>query len=171
MAKSAKNDLTKILKKITDSFKDAVNPRTLKDLANEAIRLIVVRTRLGYGVKRELGSRAKLKSLSDRYVSYRLKNPRKLSTLTTARRSNLTFSGQMLDSMKVIRSQRGQVVIGPSGRRNDGHNNADIARWVTEQGRPFNNLSELEFNQLLRFYRRQFGDLLKNERLTFKPSK
>jgi hypothetical protein len=68
--------------------------------------------------------------------------------------------------MAITKSKDGQIIIGPTGNRNDTDaTNEDIARWNSERGRKFNRISQLEFNQLLRFYRKTFGDLLKKRDL------
>ena len=163
---SAKTDLKNFFTKLKRATRQAQSKPQLKSLALEAIRLITVRTRLGYGVEKPLGQRSKLRPLSPNYINFRSKSS-KLSSMTTAKRSNLTFTGQLIDSLDIITSKSGGVTIGPKGRRSDGESNANIAKFQAEQGRVFMNLSRLEFQQLLRFYRRQFGDLYRNERLTF----
>lgn len=165
-----KNDLSKFVRKIEVSLGKAMGANPMKALGREAVRLIVKRTRLGYGVDRDLGAKSRLKPLSARYVDWRQKNKRQLSGFTTPRRSNLTKTGQMLDSMTILETSKGRVVIGPSGARKGSRlSNQKVAEFVTKQGRPFNYLSELEFNQLVRYYRRTFGDLVRNQRLTFRP--
>ena len=39
--------------------------------------------------------------------------------------------------------------------------NEELAQFVTDNGRPFLELSTLDDKKLVRFYRRQFGDLLR----------
>lgn len=155
---SAKQDISKFFAKISKAIKEAVEPRALAPLAKFAIDLIVKRTRLGYGVKEDLGQKEKLKPLTRAYIEQRSKS--RLSAYTTASRSNLTRTGQMLESMRILEIKEGSVTIGMSGRRTDGHTNDQIAQFNAERGRPFNHLSQLEFQQVLREYRRTFGDLV-----------
>ena len=159
-----------------DDLLKLIGPKGLKNtarmraLGEAAIILIVRRTRLGKTYTRErvrvaldkIRDRPKrLAALSPNYVKFRKKNRRLLSRFTNPTRSGLTFTGEMLDSMRVKRASKGSVVIGPRGRRNE-----NLARWH-EAGagrlpaRPFNNLSVLEARQLQRFYRKMFGDLQK----------
>lgn len=160
-----KTNIKEVFENIRKRF-DKVVQKSLEPLGREAIRLIVVRTRLGYSVSRQGASRGRLKKLSPNYVKFRERFSR-LSSLTTAKRSNLTLTGQMLDSMEIIKISNRNVVIGPRGRRSDGTKNEDLARWVQKAGRPFLNISRTEQVQLIRFYRRTFGDLARSERLTF----
>lgn len=163
---AAKQDLTKFFNKIEKIIKDAVKPAALKPIGQFAVDIIVKRTRLGYGVKQNYGQKEKLKPLSKSYVEQRKKS--KLSAFTNPGRSNLTRTGQMLESMRVLTVQYGKVVIGLSGARNDSrYTNAQIAEFNEDRGRVFNKVSKLEFSQILREYRRQFGDLLSKRGLIF----
>ena len=161
---SAKNQLNSLFGKIQKTLNTAINKREMEFLAKEAIVIIVKRTRLGYGVRKNLGQREKLAPLSKGYIKQR-KDFRALSGLTRAARSNLTRTGQLLDSMKITSSRDGKVIIGPQGRRNDGEKNENIAGYQADQGRIFNKVSLKEFNQIQRIYRKQFGDLLRKKRL------
>lgn len=144
---------------------ESVKPEHLKALGDEAVRLITVRTRLGYGVDTPGAERQKLKPLSDAYIEMRRKSRGKLSGMTAPARSNLTFTGQMLESLKVI-AKRFSVSIEPSGQRDDGISNQDVAQSVTRFGRPFISLSRLEIKQLKRFYETMTGKLLRKRGLT-----
>ncbi|GEM_PF-2339785 len=169
---SARKDLGAFTDKLRKAVGNSAKQAALKPLGEEAVRLIVTRTRLGYGVTDDGQERARLKPLSSRWIAQRKRLDEEaaiLSQFTTTARSNLTFTGQMLDSMQVIRIAQGQIVIGPKGYRTDplsrGLSNEQVANYVAAAGRKFNNLSRLEQAQLVRFYRRKFGDLLRNERL------
>lgn len=168
---SAKQDLSKIVDRIRKATKAAISQKALRPLGDFAVGLVVVRTRLGYGVDTVGGERSKLKPLSSTWKSARAFYADRglLSGLTTVNRSNLTFTAQMLDSMQVVKAAAGSIVIGPRGYRVDplskGKSNEFVANAVAKGGRRFNNLSRLEIGQLTRFYRNTFGDLLRNERL------
>lgn len=163
----AQNDLSKFTGKIADLMRDAAKQDVLRPVALKAIELIQRRTRLGYGVPdgtNGTAEREKLKPLSERYIEARKKG--QLGDFATPKRSNLTFTGQLLASLDVIKLTRGSVVIGPTGSRRGGGTNAQVAKYVAEQGRQFLSLSRPEAEQLRRFYRNAFGDLLKNKRLS-----
>lgn len=148
-----------ILKKIEKSVKESIAKSTLKDVAEFATNLIVKRTRLGYGVDQELGQKKKLKKLSPKYIKSRSMFDG-LSDLTTPKRSNLTRTSQMLDSIRG-EVKGSKITIKPTGRRLDGKLNSDIARYNEMKSRIFMNISSLEFKQTVRFYRKTFGDLLR----------
>lgn len=154
-----------IINRISKTLDDIIAPPEMKDLGDYALTLIVKRTLLGYGVDENYGTKQKLKPLTPGYVKSRLKF-QKLSSKTTAKKSNLTRTGQLLDSMDVKVNKRGQLFIQPTGRRFDStESNVKIAEYQSIQGRTFNKVSELEFKQLLRYYRKTFGDLLNRKRL------
>jgi len=157
-------DLKKFFDKLTKQTKDAKSRSVYKFLADELIKIIVKRTRLGYGVDQNLGQRSKLKALSPRYVTARKKY---LDVDSTSRpgKSNLTLTGQMLRSMKIIKQDARSVTIGPTGLRREGDSNLDIAQYQEDMGRVFNRISVNEFNQIRRIYRKTFGDLLKKNKL------
>lgn len=160
---SVKVDVKKFTDRIERLLKEAVSPRTIRPIAEELTNIIVKRTRLGYGVKNNFGKREKLRAsgpgggFKPSYLKRRLRGP--LDSTTSPRKLNLTFTGQLLRSVSVIKAQEGKIVIGPTGNRDDGHTNEQIARYNADQGRIFLNVSDLEFKQILRLYRREFTDL------------
>lgn len=163
MSKATKK-LQDILKRISFTVKEAVNREALDSLGSFAVNVVVKRTRLGYGVNTQFAKKQRLAPLNPGYVKAR-KMFDGLSDLTTPKRSNLTRTGQMLDSIR--HKVRGtSVEIRPEGRRKDGKLNSDIAYYnaIGGKNRPprvFMNISELEYKQILRFYRKTFGDLLR----------
>lgn len=163
----AQNDLKNFTGKLQDLLRDAAKQDALRPLALKAIEIIQRRTRLGYGVPagtNGTAERFKLPPLSDRYIQRRKKA--RLGEFGSPARSNLTYSGQLLDSLGVIRIGQGSIVIGPTGTRRNGQSNAAVAGYVAAGGRPFLALSSPEAEQLRRYYRNVFGDLRKNRRLS-----
>ena len=128
-----------------------------------SVDIIVRRTRLGYGVDKELGPRSRLAGLSEKYIQKR--KGIRLDATTRPARSNLTNTGQMLRSMGFKVLEPGKLLIEPEGSRDDGYTNIQIAEFNADRGRVFNNVSNNEFLQILRFYKRNFTDLLKKVRL------
>jgi hypothetical protein len=173
----ARIKFNEIVKKIEKAVDDNLKVDALGRLGVEAVNLVRKRTRLGYGVPKNLGQRKKLEPLSPRYVERRSMFSN-LAAYTTPKKSNLTLTGQMLESLEatVVGST---VIIRPTGTRIDGKRNEDVARWNQEgaigQGkdgslwvrpeRIFMNISKNEYNQLLRFYRKTFGDLLRKRKV------
>ena len=141
-------DTSKLLKDIGrldhrfgELLKRTQDPKVLDDVAEEGARILVKRTRLGYGVD-ENRRKSALKPLSKRYVKKR-ETYRRLDPTTAPDKSNLTYTGQLLRS---VYAQKATVRI-PPGR------NSRVARDVAERGRPFFNFSEAERSQLKRYYK------------------
>lgn len=168
---SLKTDLDKIEKKLKDAIEKLKTPTRLQEIGDFSADLIRKRTRLGYGVDSTGSEKQKLKPLSDSYKQQRAgkisfitkkakrgnviipikpKQKPELSESTTASKSNLTNSGQMLDSIKAKVSTN-KVSIKPTGsRKNSLLNNLEVAEFVSKD-RPFNNLSNKEIKQLRDF--------------------
>jgi hypothetical protein len=165
MSDKVVRSLKKLFKKIEDTLDETIKREQMISLGNFTANLIRKRTRLGYGVDRQFGVKQKLKPLSPRYVSAR-KKFKDLSNATTPKKSNLTLTGQMLDSVKIIKAENGSIKIGPTGNRTDNSfSNLQIALFNQNKGRTFNRVSQLEGQQVLREFRRSFGDLLKKRKL------
>lgn len=167
MANSVKQ-FAKIIKKLEKSVKEAIDKSALVDVGRFARDIVVKRTRLGYGVDRDFAQKKRLARLSPNYVKRR-KMFDGLSQNTTPTRSNLTLTGQMLDSIE-SNVKRGIIEIKPTGRRTDGKRNEDIAIYNEQGGRNrpkriFMRISQLEFKQIVRFYRKTFGDLLRKRKV------
>ncbi len=158
---TAQNDLGKFFKGLKSATQTAVNKKAMDFLAKSAITIIVKRTRLGYGVKKDGGARFALSSIkwTDRYAKLRKSYP--LDSTTRPGKHNLTLTGQMLRSVRVLETTKDGVVIGPQGLRDDGKTNEDIAKWNAKRGRVFMNLSQNERGQLVRLFRREFTALMK----------
>jgi len=156
--------LNDIQKKYEKNFKEIVqvakSPQFLQPIAVIAADLIRKRTRLGYGVRGEGAERERLKALSPKYVDFRKKNPR-LSEFTTAKRSNLTFTGQLLDSLKGRTTTRGIVVYLDPRRVGSKLTNAQIKDYQEKQGRSFFYLSRTEIINVERVYRLKIIEELK----------
>lgn len=182
--KDFQKQFTKTINTIAGEVSAAATPSLMKQIGEEAARLIYVRTKLGYGVKNNNGTRQKLRPLNPFYIAVRkvvkggnakkikqiyqetgIRPPSKLPTgldeTTTPAKSNLTFSGQMLKSIKVKTTKQNEVIIGPQGYRNDGLTNEQVANSVQKFGRPFMFLSNLEIGKLKRFAKNGFSSIFK----------
>lgn len=119
--------------------KEATSPTYLKELGDEAAKLIQKRTRLGYGVAEHGGTKGKFEPLTEPYVKVRKV---KATGPTTPKKSNLTLTGQMLDNITSRVTGNGQVEVGFADA-----DASQKAEWVSKL-RPFNNLSKPEIAQL-----------------------
>lgn len=160
MSSTARVKIKSIFNRINQSLKDAADPENITPVAQYTIDLVVKRARLGYGVDSDFSDKFLFPSLSPGYIKSRQKFSG-LSDTTSSRKSNVTRTGQMLASVQIIRKKTGEVVIGPTGTRKEGNlTNQKLAGYLAEKGRPWMFVSRLEYNQILRFYRKTFGDLL-----------
>lgn len=165
MSDKVTRSLKKLFKRIETDLNETIKREQMIKLGLFAADLIRKRTRLGYGVDRQFGSKSKLKALSPRYVKFR-KQYNLLAQSTTPKKSNLTLTGQMLDSVTITKVENGSIKVGPTGKRFDNDKtNIQIAQYNQDKGRTFNRISQLESQQILREFRRSFGDLLRKRQL------
>jgi len=129
--KNAIKQLEKLGKKLQDE---------VVEIAKEAAHLIKKRTRLGYGVEHHGAKKNRLDKLSDGYKATRKRH--KPKGPSTASKSNLTYTGKMLDDLVAEPNGQGKAKI---RLRTD--LSRDKAKWVSGK-RPFLNLSKSEMKQL-----------------------
>lgn len=115
-----------------------------------------IRAQLGGSVENTGDKKKSFKRLSPGYVEQRRKSS-KLSSLTTPGKSNVTNTGQMIESIQGKGKQAG-FTIAASGSRNDGLTNKQVADFVEEGGRPFMNFSNLELKKIARLIEEQLVD-------------
>jgi hypothetical protein len=167
MAKLNQQALKDFRINLEKNFRQLLTRSFAVDVGNFAANMVRLRTRLGSGVDAEGSSKAKLKALSPKYVEARKKM--KLSPLTSARKSNLTKTGQLLDSIGAINPSLDGVEVGPIGVRKEGHiTNEQVGEYVTKGGRPFNNLSNVELKRIQEFMRKELQSKLEKALSKFK---
>lgn len=140
---SVAEQLKALKKKVEDGLDK--NP-DLDFILEEVPRIIRVRTRLGKGVDK--GNISKLNPLSEKYIEKRKKG--KLSAETKPKKSNLTFTGQMLDAIVGVRKGTHFIFSFKGSRGDSDKTNDDLAKYAREKGRPFFELSESERKGLSR---------------------
>lgn len=160
---SVKKQLNTIARNIRRGIGFSVSKKQMRELGFEAIDIIVERTRKGQGVKRTGGRKGRLKRLSPRYIAYR--KTQRLDRTTSPRKSNLTFTGQMLRSMTVKTSSNRRVTWGPNKRRRKGGLTNERLGEIVSIARPFNNLSSRELTKLAKNIERVLARQLKNLRM------
>lgn len=131
---------------IERAIDQALDDNYLKGVGRDTVRQIQVRTRSGFGVASNGASQRRLRPLSSQYVEARrfARSLGILSETTTPQRSNLTFSGNMLESINYRVNNR-RIMFGFSNQRAE-----DVAEEVQSRGRPFFNLSNTEIRNLTR---------------------
>ena len=122
-------------------IKNAITENLLKTLAERAVEMVKTRTRLGYGVAGEkfAGSQQKLESLKSSTVENRKRKT--LHPDTSPKKSNLTDTGQLLDSISYEVSGN-RITVFLKGQRNQ-----TVAEYVSD-ARPFFALSKPEVTRL-----------------------
>lgn len=143
-------------KKLEKALLKVLSQTKMKSWMDETAADIKKRTRLGSGVEKDLDSKSSLKRLSDSYKQFRKRNPHgELAESTTANKSNLTYSGQMLDSISGASKGPFQGEIFLKDRRKmlknqkDSFGNNQLAIWNAEKGRSFLAVSDLEYKRLV----------------------
>jgi len=139
--------------KLKSVIKDA-NRSGILVIGNIAIDIIRRRTRSGKGVSGD--SKIKLKPLSKTYIKFRQKNSGRLSPFASARKSNLTFSGKMLNGLVRVKTQKGIIITFDTNR------NKEVAGHVSET-RPFMDLASDEVAEVAKTFRKYFSALVKSK--------
>lgn len=143
-------------KRLEGSLDKIITDSVSKSLGDKVVDIIKRRSRRGYGITDNEGSAA-FEKLADSTVEQRKRYKRNLSSETRPSKSNITGTGQMLDSMR-SNPQRGkiQVEIPKSKRRKELSGaqstltNAEVAGYVQQNGRKFFGLTKRERSDLVR---------------------
>jgi len=155
MAKSSfVKDLEKIKKKADRLLKKTTDPIRMKRLGKLTIEQIRKRTRLqGKGVDKAMGTAKPLKKVSQKYADWRKKNKKKIHR-KAARGvdSNLTLTGQMIDSLDIVRYHDGNLLIGHSNKLAE-----DKTKWQKIMGRTYMYISRSEFKAVMK----KFDDIIR----------
>ena len=153
-----------IFDKILAKVKKVIKVVNLKPIADDAADRIKKRTRLGYGVKdgERGGPRVKLKGLSNSYKKQRKKYLDINKKYTTANKSNLTKTGQLLDSL-IGKVSNKKIIIKLKENRDDGEKNKDIVDWQSSKGRDFFELTDKEIKGLRSQLKKDLIKLLKKK--------
>lgn len=135
------------LKRRFKALNDRINStRDRKEVGFFIISTIRDRTRKkGKGVARAGGRVRTLKPVTKQYAKWRKKQKRHPQA-ASGRKSNLTFSGKMLNDLIVKRATKTQLLIGFRTQLSE-----DKAEWQSDQGRPFMFLSRGEIQKTTEF--------------------
>lgn len=151
----ASEKLRRLAQKTDEIIKDNIRDFDflLKDIPDQ----IKKRTQLGKGVSDNGGALQKLKPLeSELYKKARQRNKANLDKNTKPNRSNLTATGQMLNSITGVRSGTKFTFSLKDSRKNDlsGNpsrvTNTDVMGFQEKQGRPFFYLAKPEITLFTR---------------------
>lgn len=139
-------DLDKAFKDMKNKMDGFVNSKLMKKLSKQGAASVTLRTRLGKGVAKNGAYESSLKKLSKSYKKLRSRS--ELSSGTTASKSNLTFTGKLLKSIKGKSISKKQGVIYLTDDREGKVSNNEIAGYQERAGRVFMRLSFAEINAL-----------------------
>lgn len=168
---SVEDDLREIEVKLNNELRGLFNSRLMMKLGKMARDIVYKRVKSGYGVDSDKlpdgeAVRQRLAPLSESYknkrkglarfqtksgeVRFKIKAPT-LGEFGTVGKSNLTLTGQMLDSIQLTLQRQGFLLSIPPTPRDDSNlTNEEVAKFVTEQGRPFFALTGAELQILIR---------------------
>ena len=136
------------MKQISKSLDEFATKRKMGIWAREYARLIGKRTRLGKGVDENNSPQKSLKKLtSKKYIRQRFLDKKRggLSAQTRPAKSNLTRTGELLNSLTGKGLGTRKATIYPVGKRNE-----KVTKWQEDQGRTYLRLSRPEINKLTR---------------------
>jgi hypothetical protein len=124
-------DLKAVQVQLFRGIKASTSPKQMRSIGIFVANMIRKRARAGYGVKVTGGRKRKFKKLA------------------SGKASNVTDTRQMLSSIGVRLARNRKVIVMPLGGRSKSDlANAEVASFVTKQGRPFMNLSKVELDLL-----------------------
>ncbi|RTL05197.1 hypothetical protein EKK58_08595 [Candidatus Dependentiae bacterium] len=161
---SYEKDLQKFARQAEKAIDELISSKTLTPIAQKAAEIIKRRTRLGQGVAASGEKKKALAPLADSTKLSRKKKQKRgeLSDLTTPNRSNLTETGEMLESLEG-RAINKLIEVSVKGDRNK-----KLAAFHTlgrssptfMPKRPFLNLAMEDIKQLTAVLQDEFTNIL-----------
>lgn len=139
-----------------------ISPNALLQMKDFWVKRIQGFTRSG---KSLFNNGEPLKPLSSRYIAFRQRYTGPVSQFFRPKKSNLTFTGQLLDSLKGSANVKRQTIsVFPTGTRSDGKTNKEVAENVADNGRPFLGLDDKGRERLIQIAIRDLRRTLKRRR-------
>ena len=152
--------ISDVIKRLERTIGRSLTAREMRSAGVSLVSTIRKRTRDGYGVPKTFRKRKKLRALSARYIEFRRGFAGLDTTTTNPNKSNLTLTGEMLRTFKVITATDQTVTLGFSNQRA-----ANKARWTQRAGRVWVNVSDEEAKGLADHFERKLSKALKAQRL------
>jgi len=168
MAVDIKKQMLKFKKQLTGLVEDSTSKEVMTEVGEEAVRLIKQQARIGKDYK----TGQKFKPLSEEYIEKRDEYSDYLDETARKSKSNVTATGQMVDSVKVTKVGPKTVEVAATGTRSaspfGGGNisNAEVAFYVESQGRHWLGLSKKSKARIENFYKRIVNGLIRKSRKT-----
>jgi hypothetical protein len=166
-------DISTLSRRIEAALKDVIDDRLLRQASMLIRDTIYKRTKSGKGLTDGdadpgVARLKKLKPLSDSYIRQRLARKKagfRSGEFFSPRRSNLTLTGALLNSLAVRKiGGQYQVIIKDSRRTDTRASNNEIAAFVSEE-RPFFGLANSELKRVESFLRRAIRQKLRTRRI------
>jgi len=152
-----------IFNRLIAKVKYIIQAADLNPIAKDAADRVKKRTRLGYGVKNRGDKKDKLKALtSTAYKKHRKKSADLNRQYTKPNKSNLTFTGQLLDAI-TGRARGKKIEVYMKEDRDDGEKNSDIVGYQSDQGRDFFELTDKEIKGLRNQLKKDLIKLLRKK--------
>jgi hypothetical protein len=154
-------DIEGLKKELMAIINKAVTKEVNTLFASKIAETIYKRTKSGKGLSQDTqeygaASLVPIKPLSQKYIEYR--KTKILGPFASARKSNLTFSGELLESIIVRIGAQSIFVEIDNANHSSGQNLQEIADAVAKKGRPFFGISTTEAKTLDNFIRRIIRD-------------
>lgn len=140
MAKVEIKNLKSVLNSVQAVFEKSLQTEKLDDIKDFLVNRVQSSTRAGKDLSRE---GAPQPDLSPGYIRMREKILESKSIKVDSKffrvdRSNLTLTGQMLESLKgLVKPRNREIEIFVDGTRNDGKSNSEVAKDLAKRGRTF----------------------------------
>ena len=157
-------DLKKFKEDLERAIDELSSAKTLTPIAKQTAEIIRRRTRLGQGVEETGAKKSPLAPLAASTKASRKKKSKqgKLSDKTSPNKSNLTESGEMLDSI-AGRAMNRLIEISPTGARNKklaAYHQLGRSSPSAMPARKFLNLSAEDIRQLTAVMQDEFTNIL-----------
>lgn len=161
------NDKNETLRKLQRKLTEALDDVEFDEYFEPIPDIIKERARGGQGITKDGGAKKNLKKLANSTMLGRelLERKGRLSSETSPVTSNLTQSGQMLDSIRLTKVNGKKYIVEFEESRDDDKLNTDLVKYNEEKGRTFFGLTKTERRTLERNVQKKINALVKK---TFK---
>jgi len=185
MANDISKQLNSFVTKLNKALDKVSSLQFLESVGKYTVPMIQGRVRRGYGVEKTDDEEKSFERLSAKYIERRegkkqsgprskqkkLTTQEKLSAYTSPSKSNLTFTGKFIESIR-YKLFKGKIEIGVSGKHKSGKktvDNKDILKGhefgVAKRNlpaRPFLHLSANEKKKIRQLFERQLGGAIRS---------
>ena len=173
MAKSTKQQIDQAIKKISNLNDKLFSSANMNELAEKLLDQIKKRTRVAAKGVDDSGNLEKFPALSEKYVDFRKANKENLGDGATIKKSNVSATGQMLNSME-YEAGKFKILFRLAGTRRkelsggkSKNTNAEVAGHLLDRyekglpgGRQFFKLSKIDDKTVKRFFSEKLKELL-----------